>query len=96
MRNILLTIAYIRYILVLLELSSAHHQYITKLDERKQGRRKSARRIHMDLLQRMTENELRNAIWMCRSGMCPIGGRALEDYENELFRRTGDKKGYHE
>jgi len=49
-----------------------------------------------DLLKRMSVNDLKNAIWMCKSGMCPIGGLPLEMYENELYFRTGSKAGYHE
>lgn len=48
------------------------------------------------LLEQMTENNLKNAIWMCKNGMVPTGGYPLEWYEEELFKRTGSKRGYHE
>ncbi|WP_251616973.1 hypothetical protein [Senimuribacter intestinalis] len=50
----------------------------------------------MSLLERMTINELKNAIWMDKNGMCPMGGFPREWYEDELEKRTGSRKGYHE
>ncbi|NBH62146.1 hypothetical protein D1155_10835 [Anaerotruncus sp. 80] len=50
----------------------------------------------MSLLERMTINELKNAIWMDKNGMCPVGGLPREWYEDELEKRTGSRKGYHE
>ena len=50
----------------------------------------------MRLLERMTINELKNAIWMDKNGMCPMGGFPREWYEDALEKRTGSRKGYHE
>ena len=49
-----------------------------------------------DLLKRMTINDLKNAIWDCKDGRMPVGGRSLWEYEDELEYRTGDRRGYHE
>lgn len=43
-----------------------------------------------------TIDNLKNSIWMMKNGMSAVGGYPLEYYENELFSRTGSKKGYHE
>lgn len=43
-----------------------------------------------------TDNELRNAIWMAKNGTVPKGGYPREWYEEELYRRTGSRKGFHE
>ncbi len=44
----------------------------------------------------LTVNELKNAIWMYNSGLVPVGGMPIEWYRNELFKLTGETKGYHE
>lgn len=48
------------------------------------------------LIKRMTIGELKNAIWMYKSGIVPIGGLPLKNYEDELELRTDEKQGYHE
>lgn len=48
------------------------------------------------LLKSMSVNDLKNAIWMDKSGMVPVGGLPLKYYEDELELRTGERKGYHE
>ena len=48
------------------------------------------------LLQRMTVDELKNAIWKYNIGVCPVGGYPIEWYRDELENRTGSRKGYHE
>lgn len=49
-----------------------------------------------DLIKAMTTDQLQNAIWMDKNGMVPVGGCPREWYEDELERRTGSRKGYHE
>ena len=44
----------------------------------------------------LTVEQLKNAIWTHNNGMVPIGGRGIEWYRNELFKLTGETKGYHE
>ena len=41
-------------------------------------------------------NDLQGAIWMHKNGTVPVGGYPLDWYENELFKRTGSKNGWHE
>lgn len=48
------------------------------------------------LIKRMTISDLKNAIWMHKSGMVPVGGLPLKYYEDELELRTGERQGYHE
>jgi len=50
----------------------------------------------MSLLDRMSIRELKNAIWQDKNGMVPVGGLPLEWYEDELEKRTGTRRGYHE
>ncbi len=45
---------------------------------------------------KLTVNDLKNAIWDCNNGLVPIGGMPPEWYRNELFKLTGETKGYHE
>jgi hypothetical protein len=48
------------------------------------------------MFENWTDDELRNAIWVAKNGMVPRCGYPLEWYEEELYRRTGSKKGFHE
>lgn len=48
------------------------------------------------MFENWTDDELRNAIWMDKNAMVPKGGYPREWYEEELSRRTGSKKGFHE
>ena len=48
------------------------------------------------LFENWTEGELRNAIWTIENGSIARGGYPLEWYEDELYRRTGSRNGYHE
>ncbi|WP_193774791.1 hypothetical protein [Vallitalea guaymasensis] len=43
-----------------------------------------------------TVENLKNAIWQYKNGVVPRGGYPLKWYENELYIRTGSKKGFHE
>lgn len=43
-----------------------------------------------------TVNDLEGAIWDYKNGRVPVGGYPLQWYEDELYRRTGSKKGWHE
>ena len=44
-----------------------------------------------------TDDELRNDIWAIKSQGPPgVGGYPLEWYEDELERRTGSRKGFHD
>lgn len=45
---------------------------------------------------KLTVKQLKNAIWSCRNGNVPIGGMPIQWYRKELFRLTGETKGYHE
>lgn len=48
------------------------------------------------LFEGWTIEDLKNAIWIHKNGMVPRGGYPLEWHEEELYQRTGSKKGYHE
>lgn len=48
------------------------------------------------MFENWTDEDLRGAIWTHKNGMIPRGGYPLEWYEDELYRRTGSKKGFHE
>lgn len=50
----------------------------------------------MMLLERMSIRELKNAVWQDKNGMVPVGGLPREWYEDELEKRTGTRRGYHE
>jgi hypothetical protein len=50
----------------------------------------------MSLLERMSIRELKNAVWQNKNGMVAVGGLPLEWYEDELEKRTGTRRGYHE
>lgn len=50
----------------------------------------------MMLLERMSIRELKNSIWQDKNGMVPVGGLPREWYEDELEKRTGTRRGYHE
>lgn len=50
----------------------------------------------VELLEKMSISDLKNSIWMSKGHMVPVGGLPLEWYEDELERRTGSRKGYHE
>lgn len=41
-------------------------------------------------------SDLRNAIWIIKNGSVAKGGYPLEWYEDELERRTGSRRGFHE
>jgi len=53
-------------------------------------------KYNLPLIKRMSVVELKNSIWSMKNGMTAVGGYPIEDYENELYLRTGSKKGYHE
>jgi hypothetical protein len=48
------------------------------------------------LFKNWTITELKNAIWTMKNSMVAKGGYPLEWYEDELYFRTGSKKGFHE
>lgn len=48
------------------------------------------------MVERMSVQDLKNAIWVHKNGMVPVGGLSLEWYEDELVKRTGTRRGYHE
>ena len=50
----------------------------------------------MSLLERMTIEQLKNEIWAYNNGRVPVGGLPIEMYRDELEKRTGSRKGYHE
>jgi hypothetical protein len=45
---------------------------------------------------KLTVEQLKNAIWTHNNGMVPVGGMPIEWYRNELYKLTGETKGYHE
>lgn len=48
-------------------------------------------------LSKLTESQLKDAIFLSkRCGIVPVGGYQVKWYEDELERRTGSRKGWHE
>ncbi len=47
-------------------------------------------------LSKLSESELRNAIWDVNCGRIPLGGLDIKEFREELRRRGLDDKGYHE
>ena len=47
-------------------------------------------------LSKMTVDELKHAIWIDSTGSVPKGGLPIDRYRDELERRTGSRKGWHE
>lgn len=48
-------------------------------------------------LSKLTECQLKDAIFLSkRCGIVPVGGYPVKWYEDELERRTGSRKGWHE
>lgn len=45
---------------------------------------------------KLTAEQLKNAIWEYNNGLVPIGGMPIEWYRFELWKLTGDTKGYFE
>ncbi|MEA4962102.1 hypothetical protein [Lutispora sp.] len=45
---------------------------------------------------KLTVEQLKNAIWNYNNGLVPVGGMPIEWYRQELFKLTGETKGYHE
>lgn len=52
--------------------------------------------MRTELTRRMTESQLRSAIYNCNNGMCPVGGLPVEWYRHELIARGLSPYGYHE
>lgn len=48
------------------------------------------------LFKNWTVDDLACAIWDYKNFRVPKGGYPLEWYEDELYRRTGSRKGWHE
>lgn len=49
----------------------------------------------MITLSDLTINGLKHAIWIASMGSIPKGGYPIEQYRDELYRRTGNREGYY-